>query len=110
VSGSEKKGLGSPLWVKGVSGNPNGRSIVAERFRQLCRDHAPGIVKRWLREVDESGPDWVKCSELLAAYGFGKPSQQTDINITATSKTTVEERLEQLQSEEIARLASGENE
>lgn len=64
---------------KGQSGNPNGRPKVAEEFRARARkavdDH---VIQAWIEEVESQGENWVKCSELLAAYGYGKPSQPVE--------------------------------
>jgi hypothetical protein len=60
----------------GRSGNPDGRPKVAAEFRQRARkavdDH---VIAAWIAEVEAQGEHWVKCSELLAAYGYGKPTQ-----------------------------------
>lgn len=54
----------------------HGRPKIAEEFRATCRkavdDH---VIHRWRMEVETGGEHWVKCSELLAAYGYGKPAQ-----------------------------------
>lgn len=64
---------------KGQSGNPNGRPKVAEEFREGCRRILDAkVLKRWEREIDEDGPDWVKASELIAGYAVGKPSQAVE--------------------------------
>jgi hypothetical protein len=63
-------------FVKGKSGNPNGRPKVADEFRAKARKAVDEhVLKAWIAEVESLGENWVKCSELLAAYGYGKPAQ-----------------------------------
>ena len=72
-----KPKMGNPAWVKGsVSPNPGGRPKTDVAFRVRARRVVDEkILDRSEREIDEDGPDWVKCSELLAGYGYGKPTQ-----------------------------------
>lgn len=69
-------GRGNPKWVKGFSGNPGGKPKIAEEFREKCRrvvdDH---VLAAWTHEVETMGDNWIKASELLAAYGYGRPAQ-----------------------------------
>jgi hypothetical protein len=59
----------------GQSGNPGGRPKLRELVRERCASAVDElVVAAWEAEVRSQGPDWVKCSELLAAYGIGKPS------------------------------------
>lgn len=61
---------------KGQSGNPNGRPKVNEEFRARCRAFVDSnVIQAWQSEVVAFGENWVKCAELLAAYGYGKPTQ-----------------------------------
>lgn len=54
-----------------------GRPKVPEEFKAKCKAYTDEtVLPRWIREVEEDGPNWVKAAELIAAYGHGKPSQQ----------------------------------
>lgn len=69
------KGKAPPhAWKPGQSGNPGGRPKLREHVRERSAaavdEHC---VAAWIEEVVTRGDDWVKCSELLAAYGIGKP-------------------------------------
>ena len=85
--------VGNPNWKKGgPSPNPSGRPAVVEAFRLKARaavdEHVLGA---WIDEVQakeriemtDNGPvsvmqrgrEWMRASELLAAYGYGKPAQ-----------------------------------
>ncbi|HET7099598.1 MAG TPA: hypothetical protein VFJ52_00490 [Terriglobia bacterium] len=78
---------GNPSWTKGVSGNPSGRPKVAEEFRAKARKAVDELVlRKWMAEVENDGPEWVRCSELLAAYGYGRPSQSIDVTAEITTQ------------------------
>jgi len=66
----------SGAWKKGgPSPNPGGRPKIAEAFRDRARKAVDEtVLSAWIREVETLGDEWVRCSELLAAYGYGKPS------------------------------------
>lgn len=67
-------------WPKGVSGNPNGRPKVDVEFRARARKAVDEyVLGKWVAEVETDGPEWVKCSELLAAYGYGRPAQSLEV-------------------------------
>ena len=54
----------------------HGRPKVVKEFRLKCRAVVDElVVQKWIDEVRRGGDDWVKCSELLANYGYGKPTQ-----------------------------------
>ena len=73
-SAAKRRGPGRPF-QKGQSGNPSGRAKVAEEFRQRARravdEH---VLSAWVAEVETQGEHWVRCSEMLAAYGYGRPA------------------------------------
>lgn len=62
--------------VKGSGAiNPGGRPKQLAHLKSRCQAATDThVVDAWIEEVETHGPDWVKCSELLAAYGYGKPS------------------------------------
>lgn len=81
---------------KGQSGNPGGRPKLADAFREKARkavdDH---VLDAWIDEVEgveqmvesedgamkvikKRGKEWIRASELLAAYGYGKPPQPVE--------------------------------
>ena len=65
----------SGKFEKGKSGNPTGRPKVVEAFRDRARSAVDALVlERWVQEVESQGDEWMRASELLAAYGYGKPS------------------------------------
>ncbi len=89
---------GNPNWVKGgPSPNPSGKSPLAKQFRVKAISFASELViEAWAQEVRERGPDWVKCSALLAAYAYGTPSprkeaEDDDIRRTINATMSIEE-------------------
>lgn len=82
---SAKKPRGRPF-VKGQTGNPGGRPAVNPVFRDRARSAVDQhVLDAWVAEVTpdkegKRGPNWVKCSELLAAYGYGKPPSAPEDN------------------------------
>lgn len=77
---------------KGQSGNPNGRPKVNDVFRSKCKTAVDEhVIDAWIDEVELKerdvttmvgtikakcrGKDWLKASELITAYGYGKPAQ-----------------------------------
>lgn len=71
---------------KGAKLNPGGRPKENEMFRERARKAVDEhVLDAWVSEVTpdeagERGKDWVKCSELLVAYGYGKPASAPEDN------------------------------
>ena len=78
--------MANPNWKKGgPSPNVSGRPAVAVEFQARARKLVDELVlKAWEAEVRSMRDDWMKASELLAAYGYGKPSQSLDITAEVT--------------------------
>ena len=59
---------------KGAKLNPGGRPKEHEMFRDRAKKAVDEhVLQAWIDEVVQRGDGWVKCSELLASYGYGKP-------------------------------------
>ncbi len=66
---------------KGKSGNPAGRPKVVVEFQLRARRVVDAhVIEAWEREVVSGGDAWVKCSELLAAYAYGKPKDSIELS------------------------------
>jgi hypothetical protein len=57
---------------RGPGGRPKENAEFRTRARKAVDAH---VLDAWIAEVESQGESWVKCSELLAAYGYGKPAQ-----------------------------------
>jgi len=92
----------------GQSGNPGGRpklrELVRERSAKAVDEH---VVEAWIQEVVTRGDDWVKCSELLAAYGIGKPQSAPEDLEAVTSAQPVSRDLVVQALEGLAKARDG---
>lgn len=66
---------------KGAKLNPGGRPKENEMFRERAKKAVDEhVLQAWIDEVVNRGDAWPKCSELLAAYGYGKPASAPEDN------------------------------
>lgn len=82
-------GKGRPF-QKGQVANPRGRPPLAHEFRSKCLTATwEKVFPAWMDEMEErertvmtpdgpvtlvcKGQNWLRCAELLAAYGAGRP-------------------------------------
>ena len=90
-NGETAKTVGRPF-KPGQSGNPGGRPKIADVFKLGCRRVVDELVlERWRDEVEKLGDNWVKCSELLAAYGYGKPHQSSSVEVDVNAERPLAE-------------------
>ena len=74
------KRKGNPNWVKGVSGNPSGRSRSLSELRQKLLKLEPFARKRLLKLINSENEDMaLKAIALWAAYAMGKPAEAMDL-------------------------------
>lgn len=67
-------------FVKGKSGNPGGRVKLPEEFKLRAKKIVDELVlDKWEKEIRSGGENWVKCSELVSAYAYGKPTQGLEL-------------------------------
>lgn len=63
-------------FAPGVSANPNGKPAGVSAFRLKARAKVDELViDAWVQEIEGRGEDWIKASELLTAYAYGRPTQ-----------------------------------
>lgn len=97
-----KSGNRPTQFQKGKSGNPSGHPKLANHLRMRCLQAVSDtIIDAWMDEIENKprvidvkgvkthtearGQYWVKCSEMVAAYGLGKPAQHV---VTTTDNPT----------------------
>jgi len=75
----------------GQSGNPGGRPKMAEVFKKNCREFMDEEGWQELKNIAVATKhrDKFKALELIAAYAFGKPRQDVDVNSTEGIKIKV---------------------
>lgn len=93
---------------KGQSGNPAGRPKIVAEFRDRARKAVDEhVISAWINEVVSQGSEWVRCSELLAAYGYGKPSSSAEDREAMAAALADARPLALVSSEEILRALAG---
>src|SRR5579859_3816914 len=86
------------MWVKGQSGNPNGKSKKHEEIRALCRRLADEGAERigHIMKTTKDNKLALLCWSELANRGYGRPLQQIEATVNV---------FEQLGPELAARIA-----
>ena len=98
-------------FAPGTSGNPGGRPKANAAFRARARAEVDEhVIEAWAAEVRDRGPHWVRCSELLVAYAYGKPTNadDTEAEATTTNASIFEVLLPLLSKEEVVAIARNE--
>lgn len=95
---------------KGAKLNPGGRPKENEMFRDRAKKAVDEhVLEAWIAEVKDRGDGWVKCSELLAAYGYGKPpAAPEDNSALAASGNGSPDWVKKLSHEQALAIARGE--
>jgi hypothetical protein len=97
-------------WKPGESGNPNGRPKASYVLKNKCQRVVDQyVVEAWEEEVKNKGPYWVRCSELLTAYAYGKPiAEEAEREPPTVTVTLTTEKAEELAKAPLtAELPSG---
>lgn len=80
---------------EGQSGNPGGRRRMPDALKVKCENATEEVIDAWidevrlktrtiraqgghLVEVECRGEDWIKASQLIAAYAYGEPTKQVE--------------------------------
>jgi hypothetical protein len=92
-----KKTVGRPF-VKGQSGNPNGRPKMPKDLKEAFKAASPKaleILKKILADPEAKDSDRLRAAEIILDRAYGKPAQSVDITTdTVTIQETLNERLE----------------
>lgn len=66
------------VWVKGQSGNPNGRAADASELKNMIKQHVPTAITKLLEAMNSDGKDRVTAAKIILEYGIGKPTQMIE--------------------------------
>lgn len=87
-------------FMKGCSGNPNGRPKIPNELREKIRLACPGAVDRLIGFMDDENPKiamWA-ITELLDR-GYGKAIQQQEINMDVAGLMDIRGQIRMLMKE-----------
>lgn len=82
----------------GQSGNPGGRPSMPDELKVKIRSEIPRVVDFWIATYQNESENFQnrnKAAENLVAYGYGKPKESVDIDLSAditTNPMTFEEK------------------
>lgn len=65
-------------FVKGQSGNPNGRPAAHKDIQELARQHTPAAIRALVDALTKPG-ERVAAANALLDRGYGKPGQTVDL-------------------------------
>ena len=77
----KSRGKGKPF-QPGQSGNPGGRPKKINELVDKCQDltgECADVLANILKDEKERTTDRIKAAEIILAYGWGKPKQQTEL-------------------------------
>lgn len=94
---NSKKTVGRPF-VKGQSGNPNGRPKMPKDLKEAFKAASPKaleILKKILADPEAKDGDRLRAAEIILDRAYGKPAQAVDITTdTVMIQETLNDRLE----------------
>lgn len=64
-----------------------GQAVFKASARQVVDAH---VINAWSNEIVTKGPQWIKASELVTAYAYGKPKQSVELEVKPSSMTDEE--------------------
>ena len=72
-------------FVKGQSGNPHGRPVIPEELKSKLKDGFTEVIQFWFDTLRNNTERWDyrnKAAENIANYGYGKPKETVDLDVS----------------------------
>lgn len=69
----------------GQSGNPGGRPSMPDELKVKIRSEIPRVVDFWIATYQNESENFQnrnKAAENLVAYGYGKPKESVDVDLS----------------------------
>jgi hypothetical protein len=72
-------------FVKGQSGNLSGRPTIPEELKTKLKDGFTEVIQFWFDTLRNDTERWDyrnKAAENIANYGYGKPKESVDLDVS----------------------------
>jgi hypothetical protein len=73
------------MFKPGQSGNPGGRPAMPDELKSKIRNAVPEVINFWINTLNNDEELFInrnKAAENLMAYGYGKPKEIIDLDIS----------------------------
>jgi hypothetical protein len=73
------------MFVKGQSGNSGGRPVIPEQLKTTLREGFTECIQFWFDTLRNPEAKWEyrnKSAENISNYGYGKPRESIDVDMT----------------------------
>ena len=97
ADGNKRKTSTPHRWGKGESGNPSGRPAMPDEVKTMLESYAPEAVRFQYKTMNDPEAPYqvrVKCSELLADRGLGRPVQSLNVEGSGVMMIVIKDDME----------------
>jgi hypothetical protein len=91
------------MFVKGQSGNSGGRPVIPEQLKTTLREGFTECIQFWFDTLRNPEAKWEyrnKSAENISNYGYGKPRESIDVDMTGKVEGLVIEIVDKLNDTE----------